>query len=113
MSADICQFDPKKYYNLISSPKQITQIPKKKTTPPKQLSNQTQEKRPNHGDQDKAVEIEEVNKNVQTFNFENELCKIKIPVPFIELMKNPCYRNHVLKMIGSPASQILSDTVNL
>ena len=50
---------------------------------------------------------------MQTFNFENELCKIKIPVPFTELMKNPCYRNPVLKMIDSTANQIPSDTVNL
>ena len=50
---------------------------------------------------------------MQTFNFENELCKIKILVPFTELMKNPCYRNLVLNMIGSTANQIPSDTVNL
>ena len=50
---------------------------------------------------------------MQTFNFENELCKIKIPVPFIELMKNPCYKNPFLKMIGASANQIPSDTVNL
>ena len=54
-----------------------------------------------------------MNKNAQTFNFENELCKIKILVPFTELMKNPCYRNTVLKMLGSHASQIPSDTMNL
>ena len=50
-----------------SGPKQVSQIPKKKIAPPpKQLPNQTKEKRQNHGDQDKAAEIEEVNKNVQT-----------------------------------------------
>ena len=54
-----------------------------------------------------------MNKNVQNFNFENELCKIKILVPFTELMKNHCYRNPFLKMIGSIAIQIPSDTVNL
>ena len=50
---------------------------------------------------------------MQTFNFENELCKMNIPVPFTELMKNPCYINPVLKMIGATANQIPSNTVNL
>ena len=81
--------------------------------PPKQSSNQTQEKRVDQGDTEKVAEVEEVNTNVQNFNFENELSKIKIPVPFIELMKNPSYRNPVLKMLGSSASQIPSDTMNL
>ena len=54
--ADICQSEPKKSYNLRSGPKEITQIPKKKKDPPpKQLANQTQEKRQNHGDQDKTL----------------------------------------------------------
>ena len=34
-------------------------------------------------------------------------------MPFIELMKNPSYKNSVLKMIGSTNSQVLSDIVNL
>ena len=44
---------------------------------------------------------------------ENELGKIKIPMPFTELMENPSYKNSVLKMIGSASSQPLSDIVNL
>ena len=50
---------------------------------------------------------------MQNFNLENELCKIKIPMPFIELIKNPSYKNLVLKMIGSENSQVPSDTINL
>ena len=50
---------------------------------------------------------------MQNFNLENELGKIKIPMPFTELMKNPSYKDSVLKMIGSTNSQPLSDTVNL
>ena len=50
---------------------------------------------------------------MQNFNLENELCKIKIPMPFTELMKNPSYKNSVLKMIGSTNSQLPSNTVNL
>ena len=59
------------------------------------------------------MEVEEVNKNVQNFNLENELGKIKIPMPFTELMKNPSYKEPVLKMIGSANNQPLSDTMNL
>ena len=50
---------------------------------------------------------------MHNFNLENELCKIKIPMPFTELIKNPSYKNSVLKMIGSANSQVPSDTVNL
>ena len=50
---------------------------------------------------------------MQNFNLENELGKIKIPMPFTELMKNPSYKNLVLKMIGSANSQLPSDIVNL
>ena len=34
-------------------------------------------------------------------------------MPFTELIKNPCYKKSVLKMMGSGAGQIPSDTVNL
>ena len=50
---------------------------------------------------------------MHNFNLENELGKIKIPMTFTELMKNPSYKNSVLKMIGSANSQLPSDTVNL
>ena len=59
------------------------------------------------------MEVEEVNKSMQNFNLENELGKIKIPMPFTELMKKPSYKNSILKMIGSANSQLPSDTVNL
>ena len=50
---------------------------------------------------------------MHNFNLENELGKIKIPMPFTELMKNPSYKNSVLKLIGSTNSQVPSDTMNL
>ena len=34
-------------------------------------------------------------------------------MPFSKLIKNPCYKNSVLKMMGSATSQVPSDTVNL
>ena len=71
------------------------------------------EKKQNQDNQKKNVEIEEVNKSMQNFNLENELGKIKIPMPFTKLMKNPSYKNSVLKMIGSANTQLPSDIVNL
>ena len=71
------------------------------------------EKKQTQYKQKKNVEVEEVNKSMQNFNLENELGKIKIPMPFTELMKNPSYKNSVLKMIGSTNSLPHSDTVNL
>ena len=32
---------------------------------------------------------------------------------FTELIKNPCYKNSVLKMMGLATSQVPSDTINL
>ena len=92
----------------------MVQNPKTKAIPPrKQHSNAALGKNPNQDKLEKVIEVEEVNKNMQNFNFENELCKIKVPIPFIELIKNPCYNNSVLKMMGSTTSQVPSDTVNL
>ena len=42
--------------------------------------------------QKKNTEVEEVNKTVQNFSLENELGKLKIPVPLTELIRNPSYK---------------------
>ena len=92
----------------------MVQNPKKKVIlPPKQQSDPVLEKKQNQDKQNKVIEVEEVNKSMQNFNLENELCKIKPPMPFTKLIKNPSYKNSVLKMIGSANSQVPSDTVNL
>ena len=44
---------------------------------------------------------------------ENELGKLKILVPFTELIKNPSYKETVLKVMNSASNQPVSDTVNL
>ena len=59
------------------------------------------------------MEVEEVNKGLHNFNLENELEKIKIPMPFTELMKNPSYKNSVMRMISSANNQLPPNTVNL
>ena len=114
VTVDVNQTEPKKTLNLRSGSKQVVQNPKKKVVvPTKQQSDPVLEKKQIQDKQKKNVEVEEVNKNVQNFNLENELGKIKIPMPFTELMKIPSYKESVLKMIGSANSQPLSDTVNL
>ena len=90
VTADTYQTEPNKTLNLRSGPKQVVQNPKKKVVlPPKQQSDPVLEKKQNQDKQKKNVEVEEVNKIMQNFNLENELGKIKIPMPFTELMKNP------------------------
>ena len=92
----------------------MVQIPKKKAVvPAKQSSDPVTEKRQVSEKQKKNTEVEEVNKTVQNFSLENELGKLKIPVPLTELMKNPSYKESVLKMINSASNQPISDTVNL
>ena len=59
------------------------------------------------------MEVEEVNKTVQNFSLENELGKLNIPIPLTELMRNPSYKESILKMINSASNQPISDTVNL
>ena len=44
---------------------------------------------------------------------ENELGKLKIPVPLTELIKNPSYKETVLKVMNSASNQPVLDTVNL
>ena len=41
----------------------------------------------------------EVEKTPSSFNFESEMAKIKIFVPFNELIKNSEYRNQIIKML--------------
>jgi hypothetical protein len=47
------------------------------------------------------------------FSFENELNKIKIPIPLVELAKNLVYRKQITKMIGVSELESHSDVINL
>jgi hypothetical protein len=38
------------------------------------------------------VSTREMNKGSGSFSFENEINRIKIPIPLVELAKNPAYR---------------------
>jgi len=52
-------------------------------------------------------------KIVGNFNLENEINKIKIPIPLVELAKNPIYRKQIAKMISFSEYEIQADFINL
>ena len=93
VTTDVYQNELKKTVNLRSGPKQVVQRPKKKVVvPTKQQSDPLSEKKQVPGKQRKNMEVEEINKTMQNFTLENELGKLKIPVPLTEIMKNTSYK---------------------
>jgi len=50
---------------------------------------------------------------VSPFNIEREISKIKIPIPFVELAKNPSYHKHIEKMMQGKGSINPPDTLNV
>ena len=59
------------------------------------------------------VSTRETDKGSGGFILENEINKIKIPIPLVELAKNPVYRKQITKMIGFSDPEIHSDVINL
>jgi hypothetical protein len=59
------------------------------------------------------LEVKEIMKSPYSFNFENEIQKIKIPVPFLELIKNEYFKKSISKMLQSDFSSCSIDLVNL
>jgi hypothetical protein len=55
----------------------------------------------------------ENDKAIGNFNLENEISKIKIPIPLVELAKNPVYRKQIAKMINFSEKESQADTINL
>jgi len=47
------------------------------------------------------------------FSFENEINKIKIPIPLVELAKNPVYQKQITKAMGVSEQESQSDVLNL
>ena len=52
-------------------------------------------------------------KALGNFNLENKISKIKIPIPLVELEKNPVYRKQIAKMINFSEDESQPDTINL
>jgi hypothetical protein len=47
------------------------------------------------------------------FSVENEINRIKIPIPLVELAKSPAYRKQITKVIGCSDQESQSDEINL
>jgi ribonuclease HI len=59
------------------------------------------------------VSAKETDKIAGSFCLENEINKIKIPIPLVELAKNPVYRKQITKMINFSDLESQSDVINL
>jgi hypothetical protein len=55
----------------------------------------------------------EIEKPIGTFNLENELNKIKIPMPLVELARNPIYKKQIAKAINFSDVECQADVINL
>jgi hypothetical protein len=55
----------------------------------------------------------ESDKALGNFSLENEINKIKIPIPLVELAKNPIYRKQIAKMISFSEDESQADVINL
>jgi hypothetical protein len=55
----------------------------------------------------------EIEKKTRRFSLENELNKIKIPMPLIELAKNPIYKKQIAKMIIFSDVECHAHVINL
>jgi hypothetical protein len=59
------------------------------------------------------VSAKETDKIAGVFCLENEIEKIKIPIPLVELVKNPMYRKQITKMIIFSDLERQSDVINM
>jgi hypothetical protein len=62
---------------------------------------------------DIEASTKEIDKLVGGFSLENGINKIKIPIPLVELAKNPVYRKQITKMIIFSNLEKQSDMINL
>jgi ribonuclease HI len=63
----------------------------------------------------KGIEAQttEFDKTTGNFSLENEINKIKIPIPLVELAKNPIYRKKIAKIINFSDNESQADVINL
>jgi hypothetical protein len=59
------------------------------------------------------IPTREAEKTMESFNIENEINKIKILVPLVELAKNPTYRKQIAKIITFSDIESHADVINL
>jgi ribonuclease HI len=84
---------------------------------PVNIPNPVKEKRvtPQPKNDKKIMEVPQIEneKVIGNFNLENEISKIKIPIPLVELAKNPIYRKQIAKMINFSDKESQADSINL
>jgi hypothetical protein len=84
--------------------------------PTKQATNITKEKKtlnlPSRAN-DPISEVREIPKPPSSFSFEHEIQKIRIPIPFLELVKNEDFKSSLSKLLLSKPPQLTTDLVNL
>jgi hypothetical protein len=61
---------------------------------------------------DSKVSAKETDKVSRAFSFENEINKIKIPIPLVELAKNLIFRKQITKSMGVSELKSQSDVLN-
>jgi hypothetical protein len=90
--------------NSVGTPAMKTQVPvsETKSTP--------QRKAEKKGIEAPNIESE---KALGNFSLENEINKIKIPIPLVELAKNPIYRKQIAKMISFSEDESQDNVINL
>jgi hypothetical protein len=59
------------------------------------------------------ISTREIDKVSGAFIFENELNKIKIAIPLVELAKNPIFRKKITKAMGVSELESQSNVINL
>jgi hypothetical protein len=84
-----------------------TQTAETQTAETKATQNNKSEKR------DIEIQTIKIDKATRNFNLENEINKIKILVPLVELEKNPTYRKQIAKMINFSDIESQADVINL
>jgi hypothetical protein len=94
--------------NLTDKTKTVdTQHTKTKTAKTKATQTNRTEKR------NTEIPSREVKRAIGSFNLESEINKIKIPVPLVELAKNPMYKKQIAKMINFSNTESHADSINL
>jgi hypothetical protein len=58
-------------------------------------------------------EMKDILKLPSSFSFEHEIQKIRIPVPFMELIKNEEFKQYISQMLQPKPSSNSIDSVNL
>jgi len=76
-------------------------------------SKEKEDKKPQTMIKTHVPEIKEILKSPSSLSFENEIQKTKIPVPFLEMIKNEEFKKYLSKMLQPESSTNLIESVNL